>query len=226
MNPNSDPEILFKKFYNQYQNTSTKKNIDFNLSLDEFINLVCKSCYYCGDPPRYYKSIGGIFNGIDRVFNDMGYSDFNCVTSCTTCNFMKFKMEYNDFLQAVLNIYLKNNCEKKACYDFNCSIGNGSKLYEYKKSAERKKRNFLLSDDEFKELRFKRKCFYCDRPAYYNNFRNGIDRVNNKEDYTLKNCVSCCSRCNFMKWTLSIEKFNEKIEKITKKFYPELFTQK
>lgn len=58
-------------------------------------------------------------------------------------------------------------------------------------------------------------CRYCNEKATEKN-TNGIDRINYKIGYILKNCVSCCYICNIMKQTLSPELFLYHIEKIYK----------
>jgi hypothetical protein len=45
---------------------------------------------------------------------------------------------------------------------------------------------------------------------------NGIDRINNKIAYIIKNCVSCCSVCNFMKRDISKDVFINKCIEIAK----------
>lgn len=36
---------------------------------------------------------------------------------------------------------------------------------------------------------------------------NGVDRVNNSDGYTIKNCVPCCAICNYAKRDLSETEF-------------------
>lgn len=110
--------------------------------------------------------------------------------------------------------------------------------YSYKKNAEDRNLEFLLSDDELRNI-FKQNCFYCgDQPSQISKYRegkkgkwenstgegveyskyiyNGIDRLDNLKGYDILNCVSCCGPCNFMKGSLSREEFLSKIEKIYK----------
>ena len=70
------------------------KNLPFDLSLDEFEYITSKKCFYCGSDPKIwvakrttYKPI--LFNGIDRVDNNLGYINSNVVPCCSTCNYMK-----------------------------------------------------------------------------------------------------------------------------------------
>src|SRR5262245_20563272 len=81
--------------YKQYQHLATRRGISFNLSYEEFSNLVKRSCFYCGDPGRI-KTIAienviysARMNGIDRVDNRIGYDIHNVVPSCSTCNSRK-----------------------------------------------------------------------------------------------------------------------------------------
>lgn len=99
-------------------------------------------------------------------------------------------------------------------------------LVDIKKSASNRGYSFELSEEEFKRLTSSN-CFYCDlkpnaifvphkssgssekariRASY---IHNGIDRVNNNKGYTLDNCVTACSVCNYSKRLLSIEQWNK-----------------
>lgn len=76
---------------------------------------------------------------------------------------------------------------------------------------------FELSLDEFITI-IKQPCHYCgdfSKRTYINDgviMRcNGIDRVNNYEGYMIKNCVPCCSSCNFFKHSYSEKEFAENI---------------
>ena len=51
--------------YQTYKDNASCRNIDFNLSFDEFMTFWQGSCEYCGD------SIATV--GIDRIDNSIGY---------------------------------------------------------------------------------------------------------------------------------------------------------
>lgn len=70
--------------YNFYKKGAKKRNIDFNLTKDEFYNLTSKKCYYCNEIKEY--------NGIDRIDSSRGYTLKNCVPCCEYCN--KMKLDY------------------------------------------------------------------------------------------------------------------------------------
>lgn len=79
-------------------------------------------------------------------------------------------------------------------------------LRNYKQGAKKRGYDFLLTDDECRQL-FSQECFYCGaKPAniatahWMHNpeifIYQGIDRLNNEIGYVKNNCVSCCYICN------------------------------
>lgn len=98
-----------------------------------------------------------------------------------------------------------------------CQIGHGRgkplsnferSLGHYQRSAETRNRKWELSLDQFRSL-INTECFYCGHPPDNWLGFNGIDRVNNDQGYTLINCVSCCSTCNYAKAKKSVSEFAE-----------------
>lgn len=76
-------------------------------------------------------------------------------------------------------------------------------------SARQRKKVVEITFEDFKEIT-KYPCAYCgDENSNY-----GVDRVNSNQGYIKSNCVSCCKTCNFMKLSLSKEKFISHIRKI------------
>lgn len=92
-----------------------------------------------------------------------------------------------------------------------------------KKSAEKRKKQFLLSKEIFYKL-VQDNCYYCGNEPkstakyfnyYDNNFRyNGIDRIDSNKGYLPENVVACCKICNSAKSTLSVEDFRNWIKKV------------
>jgi hypothetical protein len=75
--------------FNNYRRIAKQKNRKFDISYAFFAEMVSKDCFYCGAIPRpirasSYKNI--VVNGIDRINNDLGYIESNCVPCCTRCN--------------------------------------------------------------------------------------------------------------------------------------------
>jgi len=106
-----DPKLSSKKsVYCQYKKNAEQKNLKFNLSLEEFINICNSSCYYCGVEDSNEKDQHDLFsswkyNGIDRVDNSKGYIKDNCVAACFKCNKMKSNYTQKEFLKHVERIY-------------------------------------------------------------------------------------------------------------------------
>ena len=75
----------------------------FFVTVDIFITLIKGNCHYCGKEPNKY-------NGIDRVNNELGYIDSNCVSCCSFCNMEKNDLPVEYFLKWVLKLY--NNIGK------------------------------------------------------------------------------------------------------------------
>jgi len=93
-------------------------------------------------------------------------------------------------------------------------------LRDYRRNAEKSGKVFVLSVDEFKVLIFQA-CHYCDSPPSLRPTGaipvNGIDRVDSSIGYVLSNCVPCCTTCNKMKSSLSLQDFKNAIRKIYEK---------
>ena len=96
---------------------ATKRQLEWNLTIDEFINIVKQDCYWCGEeapikaPPRSYCAPAPA-NTIDRVDNDKGYTTDNSVASCVFCNVAKNDNTQADFLAAVSRIYNYQRSDK------------------------------------------------------------------------------------------------------------------
>jgi len=84
-----------------------------------------------------------------------------------------------------------------------------AKYYEYRLSASRRGYKWNLTFEEFMTF-WQKPCSYCG-----NKIKTiGIDRVNNKRGYFLKNVVSCCHLCNYIKNDLSKGEFIAHCKKV------------
>lgn len=92
----------------------------------------------------------------------------------------------------------------------------------YRFSAQRRNLEFSLSREDCLKF-FSSDCHYCgcrpsrtvDYKKLYGTFTyNGIDRKDNSIGYTLKNCVSCCSECNYRKKDCNYKDFINWINKV------------
>ena len=90
--------------YSHYKSGAKKRNIDFNLTEQEFYSFWKKSCTYCGDE---IETIG-----LDRINSGKGYSMDNIVPCCSTCNWMKIDKPTDEWLSHIKKILThmeKNN---------------------------------------------------------------------------------------------------------------------
>ena len=88
--------------YISYKQTAEKRNIDFEITKDEFRNIISKNCFYCNSNGVGYYGIGA--GGIDRVNSAKSYNLDNCVPCCTTCNIMKLNYTKEAFINKCLMI--------------------------------------------------------------------------------------------------------------------------
>ena len=72
---------------------------------------------------------------------------------------------------------------------------------EYKSKARIRGFIFELTREDF-ELLISKSCVYCGTKESI-----GVDRIDNDIGYTIENCSSCCTMCNFMKKNFSLESF-------------------
>lgn len=87
-----------------YKHGARKRGLEWQLSYDDFIALTTDNCYFCGCAPYRVKSKASyngtfIYNGIDRLNNDLGYFKENCVTCCWICNNAKGDLSLEEFMQ-------------------------------------------------------------------------------------------------------------------------------
>lgn len=103
-----------KRAFQSYRGAAISRGIDFELSENEFCEIVVRRCDYCDSLPTMIKKTkfdSVVINGIDRVDNTEGYVVGNCVACCTVCNLMKRTMDRQKFLEHVDRISL--NCKKE-----------------------------------------------------------------------------------------------------------------
>jgi hypothetical protein len=120
LNIKSGDEAAFNQIYSTYKWQAGKRDFTFELSKERFRELTQLNCHYCNTPPlQSYTTKGGsgvpfIYNGIDRVINSIGYTNFNCVTCCGTCNDMKRARTAEDFITACESVSIHQNHKRLA----------------------------------------------------------------------------------------------------------------
>lgn len=103
-------EIFYKtSLMNSYIKKANSRGKDFELTFKQFDNFITGNCYYCGIiPSNQYKykkkDITIMYNGVDRVNPDLGYTLSNCVSCCKTCNFLKGTLQKEEFINQINKI--------------------------------------------------------------------------------------------------------------------------
>lgn len=102
---------VISSIMNNYVQSSKKRGSEFLLLREEFEKLIRSECYYCKCPNSNIKKSKNsleedfLYNGIDRVDNNLGYTSNNVVPCCKTCNFMKKDMPQNEFIDWIKRVY-------------------------------------------------------------------------------------------------------------------------
>lgn len=78
-----------------------------------------------------------------------------------------------------------------------------------KNSAKRRNYPFELTPEEYRSI-VSKSCTYCGEDEK----KIGVDRVDNTKGYTKENSTSCCTTCNMMKKTMTLEDFLTHVKKI------------
>jgi hypothetical protein len=164
--------------------SAKKKNLEFNLTLDQVTALYTGKCQYCND--KYIK--GEKLLGIDRVNNRIGYIVSNCVTACAMCNYIKRDLSLDIFMKRMLHILnvhtgLPNTQLHNDAF-YNYFTGDYGALCKY---ASCKNLEITLSSKHF-EVLSTLPCYLCNKQSAYNHI-NGIDRIDISKGYTVDNSV-------------------------------------
>lgn len=104
--------------FGNYKSNSKRKNISFDLTLEEAKFIFKGNCFYCGKEPSNIKKLKTgygefVYNGIDRKDNTKGYSMYNCVPCCSFCNYTKNSVSFNEFIKWIRTVC--KNTESVKC---------------------------------------------------------------------------------------------------------------
>lgn len=125
------------------------------------------------------------------------------------CNKMKYTHILYDFIK-----YCKNIIDNYGYETISSNLNRKKKSYnEYKKNISKNRSHiqFSLTEYEYNDILLYN-CFYCQGTNRSDQI--GIDRVDPNIGYIYNNCVSCCSICNIMKYTYSVNDFINKLKEI------------
>lgn len=121
-NQESINKLFITLNWHSYQKNARRRGYAFLLTKETFKSLIFSNCFYCsfkGTKKNTYsdnKIVGEVIcNGIDRIDNNYGYFETNCVPCCGTCNMAKSSMSQSDFesyLDRIAFSRLKKNPHK------------------------------------------------------------------------------------------------------------------
>jgi len=87
--------LRLESLYSRYKYEAKRKNLEFKISLNDFKKILNNNCHYCGTSKKI---------GIDRKYNNNGYTSKNCVTCCWECNRFKNNKDYKLFTKRCIAI--------------------------------------------------------------------------------------------------------------------------
>lgn len=107
---------LKKYLYRSYKDGAVNRKHKFELTFEEFKNIISQNCHYCGSEPQEATSKMLIkrgntrmptikYNGIDRIDPTKDYTIDNCVPCCRKCNYMKHVLQEKEFFEHIKKIY-------------------------------------------------------------------------------------------------------------------------
>lgn len=106
-----DNQAAKNRIYKNYKAAAKKRGYLFELTVDEFSELIVQPCYYCGlEHSLIEKELA--HNGVDRVDNSIGYINTNCVSCCKICNNAKASMSKDEWfvwLKRLFNYQVTSN---------------------------------------------------------------------------------------------------------------------
>ena len=99
-----------------YKKSAKVRGLIFDLTKEQFIKLIQKECYYCGAKPNNIKNDKNsngeyVYNGIDRIDSNKGYTMDNVVSCCPICNYAKRDLPLQKFKDWIERAY--NNINRK-----------------------------------------------------------------------------------------------------------------
>jgi len=106
-----------KDLYRRYINNAKTRELTFDLTLEQFMDIAGKPCHYCGKEPHTDRNLAKTAprkdlafpaTGVDRVDSFKGYSVDNCVPACTDCNRAKLQLSHDAFINLCKRIVAKH----------------------------------------------------------------------------------------------------------------------
>lgn len=114
--------LVLSSLYNKYKYEAVRRDLTFNLTIEEFEAIVIKNCVYCNSLPFKRRSVrkeeeDKNYSGVDRIDNSQGYYLQNSVPCCINCNRAKSDLDLVFWLNSIKSIYERLNLDKEISYN-------------------------------------------------------------------------------------------------------------
>jgi hypothetical protein len=188
--------LSVKRRLNTFKTPVRSRGYEWALADDDAMDIMTGPCMYCGILPV------DCVHGLDRMDNSRGYTPENTVGCCGTCNMMKKCLDAHTFVDRCTHL-----CGLER-HDRAWPDTRPGPFASYRNNAKKRKRSFELTKADYDAL-IQQPCVYCHRTITQTN-KSGIDRIDNDLGYVAGNMQPCCTECNRMRGTLTIDAFLEK----------------
>ena len=105
----STRQSAWKDLLTDYKSGAASRGHVWELTDQVFKKLIKGDCYWCGAAPAGRLVAGGTkaleANGIDRLYNEVGYTITNSVSCCTRCNLGKAGLAPQEFVDWICKVY-------------------------------------------------------------------------------------------------------------------------
>ncbi len=101
-----------RRLYKNYIRMCARRNVFWNVTIEEFHRLTSLPCHYCSKKPSQ-KARHYTYNGLDRLDPKKGYELPNLVPCCKECNWIKGDRLAVDEMQAVGKMLAEFRAKKK-----------------------------------------------------------------------------------------------------------------
>jgi hypothetical protein len=105
--PKERTDAHLRRIWLHYFHRAKRKRITFTLTQDEIETVVFLDCWYCGAPPSN-RTVFGLYSGIDRIDNNLGYVIDNVRPCCYLCNTIKGQLTFDDLKEHIVKLYLRH----------------------------------------------------------------------------------------------------------------------
>lgn len=105
----SDEDRVKNSLIQEYKNSAKQRGLIYDLSPETLFSKVHENCTYCGNPPSkpHRECESFLYNGLDRIDNEIGYVESNITPCCFFCNKMKGVLSVEDFMKHINKIWTR-----------------------------------------------------------------------------------------------------------------------